>query len=70
MAHSDQIPYFPHEEAAAKEEIRNAIYLVTGMHILDQEAEGILQLYKKHIKERGSIPMLVYIKSIYGAANR
>jgi len=58
------------QEKAEKEAIKDAVYLVTGNHILDYEAEGILHLYKKHSKDSGFIPILIYVELLYLPAKR
>ena len=53
-----------------RESIKDAVYLVIGSQILDHEAEGILDLYKKHSKESSFISILTYIESLYESAQK
>jgi hypothetical protein len=53
------------QENINTEEIKNAVFLKTGKHLIENEAEEILSKYKDFIKKGSAISLYQYIYYYY-----
>ena len=52
-------------EDVTTEEVKDAVFLKTGRHLLEVEAEQILDRYEFFLKNEGSLSLYQYIHQFY-----